>query len=213
MLTTDSTPSQSPDSAPRVAHHFDDLQQQHSASLLGMWIFLATELMFFGGLFTAYTIYRNSYHEAFAAGSRRLDIVLGTANTAVLLCSSLTMALAVDAAHRGRQRALLGFLAATMLLGSAFLTIKFTEYYHKYEDHHLPVAGLPFRWQGPHAEQVRLFFGVFLGMTGFHALHMVVGIGLLAWLWRGAWRRRYAGAGSYPVEICGLYWHFVDIVW
>src|SRR5438105_1024406 len=142
MLTINSPPLKDTEPHVIVAHHFDEFDQQHAAGRLGMWIFLATEIMFFGGMFTAYTIYRQAMPQAFAAGSRQLDLVLGTANTAVLLSSSLTMALALDAIHRARKRAVLGFLIVTMLLGAAFLAIKFTEYDHKYEEQHLPLLGL-----------------------------------------------------------------------
>jgi cytochrome c oxidase subunit 3 len=204
--------------AAALAHHFDDLEQQHSAGLLGMWLFLATEIMFFGGMFAAYTVYRTSMPETFASASRRLDVTLGTINTAVLLTSSFTMALAVDAAHRASRRGLAAFLWATIVLGSAFLAIKFTEYYHKFEEGHLPLLNLPFRVVGeaglhhaaPHEQ---LFFSLYLAMTGFHALHMVIGIAILGVLAIAAARGRLGGHRYFPVEMTGLYWHFVDVVW
>ena len=135
-----------------LAHQFDDLEQQHEAATLGMWAFLVTEIMFFGGLFTGYTVYRWLYPEAFAAGSRNLDLPLGAINTAVLIASSLTMAMAVHSAQLGRRKALVVFLLCTILLGSAFLGIKAVEYSHKFE-HHL-VPGHSFHYEGPHASNV-----------------------------------------------------------
>jgi cytochrome c oxidase subunit 3 len=196
-----------------VAHQFDDLEQQHEADEVGMWLFLSTEIMFFGGLFLAYAIYRQQDEAAFAAASQKLDLVLGTINTVVLLCSSLTMALAVDAARRRRAQALVGLLASTAVLGSAFLGIKGFEYYHKYEHHLMPLLNLPFEWQGPsmgHAEQ---FFILYFLMTGVHALHMIIGIVLLLILLISAARGGLLGGNSTPVHCIGLYWHFVDIVW
>src|SRR5881394_1861699 len=129
------------------ADQFDDLQQQHEAAELGMWVFLCTEIMFFGGLFLAYTIYRNQDEAAFAAASHELELFWGTLNTVVLLTSSLTMALAVHAAETSRRKPLLVLLAATFVLGSAFIGIKGMEYYHKYLHGLMPLLGLPFVWE------------------------------------------------------------------
>jgi cytochrome c oxidase subunit 3 len=194
-----------------LAHQFDDLEQQHQATWLGMWVFLLTEVMFFGGLFTGYAVYRWLYAEAFAAASRHLDVSLGGVNTAVLICSSLTMALAVHHAQLGERQALMGFLLVTMVLGSAFLGIKVVEYGHKFEEYLVP--GRTFTYAGPHARPVQLFFALYFTMTGLHALHMVIGIGILAVLVFRAWRGRFSPAYHAPVELTGLYWHFVDIVW
>lgn len=194
-----------------LAHHFDDSAQQYEAATLGIWVFLLTEIMFFGGLFTGYAVYRAAYAEAFAAGSHHLDIVLGSINTAVLISSSLTMALAVHAAQSGQRRQLVGFLLLTMLLGLVFLGIKTVEYTHKFEQHLVPGSG--FRYAGLHAPQVQLFFSFYFGMTGLHALHMIIGIGMLTVLvWR-AWRDHFSPMYYTPIETVGLYWHFVDIVW
>lgn len=200
-----------PAPAPRPAHQFDDLGQQHEAASLGMWVFLLTEVMLFGGLFTGYTVYRSAYPEAFAAGSRHLDLIAGAVNTVVLILSSLTMALAVHAAQAGRRRALVGFLLLTLLLGGLFLGSKAVEYEHKFEEGLVPGRG--FRLQDPRAERVELFFSFYFVMTGTHALHMLVGIGILAVLALLAWRGRFGAAYHAPVEVAGLYWHFVDIVW
>lgn len=194
-----------------LAHQFDDLEQQSEAATLGMWAFLVTEILFFGGLFLSYIVYRASYPEAFASGSLHLDMALGTINTAVLIGSSLTMALAVHSAQLGRQQELVLFLLGTILLGAVFLGIKGVEYGHKFAEHLVP--GPSFVFTGPHAQQVQLFFSLYFAMTGLHAAHMVIGIGVLAVLTIMAWRGHFSAVYYAPVEISGLYWHFVDIVW
>lgn len=196
-----------------LAHHFDTPTQQFEAAKLGMWLFLATEVLFFGGMFAGYTVYRTLHPDAFAQGSSHLDLVLGTVNTAVLLLSSLSMALAVHAAQTNGKR-LAQFIGATALLGIVFLGIKAVEYRHKFHDHLVP--GEDFG-TGTHAETLlpstELFFSFYFAMTGMHALHMVIGLGLLAWIGIGASRGRFSKEYYTPVEMIGLYWHFVDIVW
>ena len=194
-----------------LAHQFDDVEQQRRAVSLGMWAFLLNEIMFFGGLFLAYTIYRLLYSQAFHDGSHHLDVTLGTVNTVVLITSSLTMAMAVWSAERGRHPLLVGFLLATLALGLVFVGIKVVEYHDKWV-HHL-VPGPYFSWPGADAPHVQLFYSLYFAMTGFHALHMLVGFGLLTWLLIDAQRGRFGPAYWAPVEIVGLYWHFVDIVW
>jgi cytochrome c oxidase subunit III len=193
------------------AHQFDDIEQQHEASSIGMWIFLATEVMFFGGMFTGYTIYRSAYAQAFASASNHLDIWLGTINTAVLICSSFTMALAVRSAQIGKHKALVRFLLLTIVLGAAFLGIKFTEYYLKFEEYLVP--GSSFTYEGPLARPAEIFFSFYFAMTGMHALHMIIGIGLLTALVFQGLRGSFSTSYYTPVELIGLYWHFVDIVW
>jgi cytochrome c oxidase subunit 3 len=194
-----------------LQHQFESLDQQGDAASFGMWVFLLTEILFFGGLFCAYTIYRWSYAAGFAEASRDMNIVAGTANTAILICSSLTMALAVFSAAKGRRRALLGFLAATIGFGLAFLGVKAYEYTEHIRHHLLPGAG--FRYPGPEARPAEIFFSLYFTMTGLHALHMIIGIGILSTLFIMAWRGRFRPEYYNPVEISGLYWHFVDIVW
>ena len=194
-----------------VAHQFDDAAQQREAGLLGMWTFLATEVLFFGGLFTGYAVYRHAYPEAFRIGSHFLNLPLGTVNTAVLIFSSLTMALGVHAAQTGRRRSLILLLAATLVLGAAFLGIKFVEYHHKFTEQLVP--GPHFGYHGPHRAEVQLFLSFYFAMTGMHALHMIVGLALLAVLVEKARRGRFTRAYHAPVVVIGLYWHFVDIVW
>lgn len=205
------------ETAPRarspLAHHFDDLKQQHEAGELGMWLFLCTEIMFFGGLFLAYTIYRTQDEAAFAAASRELDLFWGTVNTVVLLTSSLTMALAAHAAESLQRKKLVVLLTATMILGSIFLGIKGMEYHHKYIHGLMPLMGLAFEWQGTSSGHAEMFFDLYFLMTGVHALHMVIGLGVLVVLLVNSSRGGLLGEFSAPVRITGLYWHFVDIVW
>jgi cytochrome c oxidase subunit 3 len=195
-----------------VAHQFDDAEQQRSASTLGMWVFLAQEVMFFGGAFCAYVAYRALYPESFGHASHHLDVRLGTFNTAVLIGSSLTMALAVHAAQRGRRGgAIAGWLVATMVLGATFLGVKGYEYAHKFHEGLVP--GPHFVYPGTDAPQAQLFFSIYFVLTGLHAIHMIIGEGLLLWLVRDSLRGRYSVGYNAPVENVGLYWHFVDIVW
>jgi cytochrome c oxidase subunit III len=193
------------------AHQFDDAAQQHEASWLGMWVFLATEVMFFGGMFMGYMLYRTAYPQAFASASNHLDLWLGTINTAVLICSSFTMALAVRAAQIGQNRPIIIFLALTIVLGAVFLGIKFTEYYFKFEEHLVP--GSAFAYDGPLGSSAEIFFSFYFAMTGMHALHMIIGLGLLTTLVVKTVRGRFSVSYNTPVELVGLYWHFVDIVW
>lgn len=199
------------DSSAIHAHQFDDAAQQHEASWLGMWVFLATEIMFFGGMFLGYTVYRSAYPDAFAGASNHLDIVLGTINTAVLIFSSFTMALAVRSAQLGARKPTIIFLILTMILGAIFLGIKFTEYYVKFEEHFVP--GSAFAYPGPQAPAAEIFFSFYFAMTGMHALHMIIGEGLLTTLVIKTGRGRFSAFYNTPVELIGLYWHFVDIVW
>ncbi|TAH37482.1 MAG: cytochrome c oxidase subunit 3 family protein [Planctomycetota bacterium] len=177
-----------------------------------MWLFLAQEILFFGGLFLTYAVYRSLYPEAYAAASHELDITLGGINTAVLITSSLTMAMAVHSAHAGRRKAILGWLVATLALGGAFLGIKAVEYAAKFEHHLFP--GPHFQFPDPAlAAPARIYYSLYFAMTGMHALHMVIGFGILLWLiWLTA-RGRITAQRAAPVEMTGLYWHFVDIVW
>ena len=225
--------------SPYVAHQFDSAEQQRQSSALGMWIFLVTEVMFFGGLFAGYTVYRGLYPEAWVVGSHLLSIGLGGFNTAVLLASSLTMALAVHAAQTGKRNATAVFIVLTMVLGLVFLGVKVVEYQGKIE-HHL-VPGQNFQFDPAHLQEhgpqhaapkeagsphnfvqaldkakpgpVQLFFSFYFTMTGMHAVHMIIGEGVLLWLLLATLKGRFNTEYYAPVEITGLYWHFVDIVW
>ncbi len=202
-----------------LAHQFEDLSQQHDADTFGIWLFLVTEIMFFGGLFLGYAVLRWLYFAAFDGGSHVLDIRLGAINTVVLLGSSLTMALSVRSAQTGNRRALVLFLTLTMILGGVFLGIKAYEYHQKFAEHIVPTLdwapeGEVLARLAPgglnHAE---LYFFLYFAMTGLHALHMIIGMGLLFWLIRRARRGSFTPSYFAPVEVVGLYWHFVDIVW
>ena len=216
-----------------LQHHFENMEQQREAGTLGMWIFLVTEIMFFGGMFLAYTLYRSTYPDAFASASNHLDITLGAVNTGVLILSSFTMAMAVYFTQVGKQRPQILCLMLTLVLGLTFLGIKAVEYHDKYTDHLIPghlIPGNPF---GPavqaHGEppdhhklhllgsaslpQVEMFYWIYFAMTGMHALHMIIGAGLLTFLLIYSIKGRFDPEYHSPVEVIGLYWHFVDIVW
>ncbi len=235
---------------PALQHHFDSMEQQKEASTLGMWTFLITEILFFGGLFTAYMVYRTWYHDAFVAASRSLDLRWGGLNTVVLIASSLTMALGVRAAQLSHRKALIAWLIATIFLGCVFLGVKVIEYSDKFEHHHVP--GPHFVWEsqeagpagtgaghgaetgGPVTERglaasdsaghaartanqfqqhTQIYFSLYFTMTGLHALHMIVGVVLMAVITWMAWIGKFDAQWYTPVEMSGLYWHFVDIVW
>ena len=224
---------------------FQTLEQQKESATLGMWIFLVTEVLFFGGMFLTYTINRHEYFTAFGVGSNTLDIKLGTINTAVLIMSSLTMAMAVWSAQVGKKALVTGFLIATLALGSVFLGIKVVEYKQKFDHHLIPGRNFDVWYHSGHplpsddpkeiaAEReeleeatssqnpqydpdvnshAQLYFSLYFAMTGLHALHMIVGAGLLIWLIKVSLSARFTPQYNNPVEIVGLYWHFVDIVW
>jgi cytochrome c oxidase subunit III len=191
-----------PNHSTALAHQFDDIEQQHDSASLGMWIFLSTEIMFFGGMFLGYALYR---------ASRHLDVLLGGINTGVLLCSSLTMAMAVHAAQLGGRRTVVLFLIATIALGAVFLGIKAYEYYEKFEEHLIP--GHDFQFEGPNATHAQLFFSFYFALTGMHALHMIIGIGMMLIMILLTMRGKFSSEYYFPIEMAGLYWHFVDIVW
>jgi cytochrome c oxidase subunit III len=201
---------------PGFKHQFEDMDQQREADSLGMWTFLVTEIMFFGGLFATYIIYRALYLPAFETGSRLLNVKFGAANTAVLIGSSLTMALAIHAAQAGKKKSeQVVYLVLTMILGAVFLFLKFNyEWRADFAEHLVPGFGFIIRpdWgaAGPH---VPLFFCFYFFMTGLHALHMIIGFGILGTLTVMAHRNRFNPEYYAPLEVSGLYWHFVDIVW
>ncbi|HOE96472.1 MAG TPA: cytochrome c oxidase subunit 3 [Candidatus Sumerlaeota bacterium] len=192
-------------------HQFDDLLQQRRAYEMGMWIFLVTELLLFGGLFLGYAVYRNLHTAAFQAGSRELNLLAGAINTAVLLVSSLTMALALHALQLARRRAAARLLALTALLGALFLAIKAWEYTSHVLHHKFP--GALFQSSGPHPGPLELFYSFYFAMTGLHAAHMLVGLVVCAIMIGLLRRGRFTPESHAPLEMTGLYWHFVDIVW
>ena len=176
-----------------------------------MWTFLVTEIMFFGGMFMAYIAYRHAYPLAFAAASQKLNIVLGAINTTVLICSSMTMAMAVHSAALGKKNLLILFLIATLLLGGVFLGIKGVEYHDKWVHHEVP--GPNFEFEGADAQHAALYFSLYFGLTGLHASHMIIGAVILIVLIVKASKSQFSAHWYTPVEMFGLYWHFVDIVW
>jgi cytochrome c oxidase subunit 3 len=220
---------------------FETLEQQKETSTLGMWIFLMTEVLFFGGLFMTYTVNRHDYSAAFGMGGNTLDLKLGGLNTVILIMSSLTMAMSVWAAQVGKKKQVTAFLIATLILGTAFLGVKAIEYKQKYDHHLIPGRSFDIAFcvnhpsacgltaSGLEAEKkeieeafakdpdlnahAQLYFSLYFGMTGLHALHMIIGAGLLVWLIIESLRQRYGPGYNTPVEVTGLYWHFVDIVW
>ena len=197
-----------------LREQFETADQQKDASTLGMWIFLITEVMFFGGLFLAYTVYRHLYPHVFAVASTSLNVYIGAANTVVLLCSSLTMVLAVRASQLSQKKAIVFFLILTLVLGGIFLGVKAYEWHDKFVEHHIP--GPTFHLDGVTAGEqghAQLFFSLYFAMTGLHALHMVVGAGLLIFLILEARKGKYQAEYNTPVDLIGLYWHFVDIIW
>jgi cytochrome c oxidase subunit 3 len=196
---------------PQLQHHFETMQQQKEASTLGMWLFLLTEVLFFGGLFFAYLLYRMWYFEAFAEASRTIAIAPGLINTAVLIGSSLTMALGVRAAQTSQRSATVRWLILTIVLGLVFLGIKVYEYADKFEHHHVP--GANFISEGPWAAQEQIFFSLYFTMTGLHALHMIVGVVMMSIITWMAHKGKFDSTYYTPVEMAGLYWHFVDLVW
>jgi cytochrome c oxidase subunit 3 len=227
---------------PELRHHFADVEQQRNAASLGMWWFLGTEIMFFGGMFCGYLIYRRIYFPEFAAASSSIDLKWGTLNTAVLICSSLTVAMAVRAAQMGKRQLQVKLLLATLFFGIVFLGIKGKEWTDKYKEHHIPtfsdynavsgegdltkghehLLGLdklkndPVKLQERKAEiqqRTKIFFSLYFALTGMHAIHMIVGVGIFGVITFMAWKGRFTPEYHTPLEIAGLYWHFVDIVW
>jgi cytochrome c oxidase subunit III len=196
---------------PGLAHHFDSYEQQKDTATLGMWTFLVTEILFFGGLFAAYGVYRTSFPAAFRAGSHELDIALGCFNTVVLIASSLTMALAVRGGQTDKGKLAAALLVLTMVLGTVFLVVKGFEYHHKFVEHHVP--GPAFHFEGPEANHVQMFFVLYFALTGLHALHMIIGILLVGYVAKRAWSGAYTPRNYNFLEGTGLYWHFVDLVW
>jgi len=197
---------------PWLQHHFDNMEQQAEASTLGMWVFLVTEIMFFGGLFMAYLVYRHQSPTGFQEASHHLNVYWGTANTAILIISSLTMALAVRAAQTSQPaRTQVIWLLSTIFFGLCFLGIKAIEYTDKFRDHIVP--GPYFQWEGLYPKPAEQFYSLYFAMTGLHALHMIIGIGIMSVIAFMASRKTFDSEYYTPVEVAGLYWHFVDIVW
>jgi len=195
-----------------LREQFDTAAQQKDASTLGMWIFLLTEIMFFGGMFMMYTVYRAVYPNVFGLASSTLDEVIGAVNTAVLLCSSFTMVLAVRGAQLGKRRTVMLFLVLTIVLGLVFLGVKGFEWNQKFQEHHVP--GPSFHLEGTALQgQAQLFFSLYFAMTGLHAVHMVIGCGIMLFLLWKTYQGTYTAEYYTPIDMGGLYWHFVDVIW
>ncbi len=252
MTETDHPQPESPDSGPKaapLAHHFDTPQQQFDAAKLGMWFFLVTEVLFFGGLLCAYAVWRANRPEIFVDGHHFLATPLGAFNTIVLIASSLTMALAVRAAQLGQRRRLIGLLIVTLLCGGLFLGVKTFEYKQKWDHRLVPgqariehwlsgkKTGTPPKKFDPdreyireHLEQagykdlskpemdrrvenLRSFMGIYFSLTALHALHVIIGLGVIFWILLRAIRGRFGPRYYTPVDLVGLYWHLVDLIW
>ena len=194
-----------------VPHHFESAEQAYASSKLGLWLFLVTEIMLFGGLFVVYILFRALYPETFSVAHHELNRVMGAINTVVLICSSLTMAMAVDKTKQGQAKMANRYLFITLLCGATFMVVKFFEYKHKFHDGLLP-GGFFTNTQltDPHAP---LFFSLYFMMTGLHGIHVLVGMGLMIWMVLRNNKKEF-GPGYYtPVEMTGLYWHLVDLIW
>jgi len=204
----------------RLEEQFATLEQQSRTAALGMWVFLATEVMFFGTLFVALGAYRYQYAVAFERASEQLNWLIGGGNTIVLLCSSFLIVMAVHNARLGRHRQVVAYLLLTALMGTVFMGLKGLEYYLDFRDGLVPrVKFDPHVWtterkltvdQVPNVELFLLFYWI---MTGFHALHVTIGIVAVLVIATLVWRRKFPAAYSSPVEVLALYWHFVDVVW
>ncbi len=194
-----------------VLHHFTDSEQQADSAKLGMWIFLLTEVLMFSGMFCAYTYLRSANEQMFIEAHKQLDVTLGTINTFVLITSSVTVALAVRAIQLGKQKQTAALLFGTLLLAGVFLVIKYFEYSHKFDLGQLP--GKYYTFEGLKGTNPHLFFGIYFGMTGIHALHVIGGIGVIAWMLRRTLRGDFSSAYYTPIECTGLYWHLVDLIW
>lgn len=196
-----------------LREQFDTAEQQKDASTLAMWIFLITEVMFFGGMFAAYTIYRSTYPTVFAIASTSLNVVVGAVNTCVLLLSSFTMVMAVRAGQLGQRKMIIFFLILTLIFGCIFLGVKAYEWNEKYVEHHMP-GQAAFHLEGTDLQgPAKLFFSLYFAMTGLHALHMIVGVGILSVLIFQANKGKFSAEYFTPIDISGLYWHFVDVIW
>jgi cytochrome c oxidase subunit III len=195
----------------RLAHHFPDMRTQEHAARMGMWIFLSTEILLFAVLFTAYAIYRFLFPVGFEEASKLAHVALGATNTVVLITSSLTVALAIHYARHGENRKVVGLLAITIGFGAVFMVLKGYEYYHHYLDGQLP--GKLYHYAGVQGPGVSMYFTVYFLMTGLHGLHVLIGMSLLAWVALRAWRNEFGPGYSTPVELSGLYWHLVDLIW
>ena len=198
--------------ADNLPEQFESRAQREEAASMGIWTFLSTEILFFGGLFLAYSIYRVSYHAGFAEASQHLYFWIGTINTLILLTSSLCMALAVHSIEDGDRQKLRTFLVLTFIFGAGFLSLKLCEYYLDYREHLVPTVNLNLA-EFAHGNAVEMFLFLYFAMTGLHAIHMTIGLTALTYLYLRARREDFSTEYHTPVRVVGLYWHFVDVVW
>jgi cytochrome c oxidase subunit 3 len=205
------TKSQSEEHPSFVAHHFASAEQQSESAKMGMWIFLLTEILLFGGLFCAYAIFRSQNPEMFFNAHKVLDVWLGGTNTVVLITSSLTMALAIWSTQKGNKKRTIWLLIATLLLASAFLVIKYFEYAHKFHVGQLP--GKYYHFTGIEGTNPHIFFSVYFMMTGLHGVHVLVGMGVIGWILYRTVNNEFSPKYYTPMEMTGLYWHLVDMIW
>jgi cytochrome c oxidase subunit 3 len=196
---------------PYLQHHFATAEQQFDASKLGMWLFLATEILLFGGLFVGYGLMQAAHPEAWLAAHHHLDKNLGFLNTVILLCSSYTMVMAVHSASQSRRKRLILHLILTLSFAAAFLVVKYFEYSHKIHEGLLP--GRFYSHQGDTVPGQFMFFSFYFMMTGLHALHIIAGMIALSWLLLRSFRGHFSSAYYTPVDLVGLYWHLVDLIW
>lgn len=197
--------------AAHVQHHFTDAEQQRESAKLGMWVFLVTEVLLFGGLFVAYGVFRAWYPEMFYNAHKQLDVVLGTVNTIVLITSSVTMALAIRFMQVDKKKLTSLFLVLTLLFAFTFLVIKYFEYSHKIELGQLP--GKFYTFQGIQGNNPHIFFSIYFTMTGLHGLHILVGMIIIGWVLYRTRRDHFSSEYYTPLEMTGLYWHLVDLIW
>jgi cytochrome c oxidase subunit 3 len=201
-----------PITRPVVAEHYTTWEQQHSTNVFGMWVFLATEVMFFGGMFLGYTVFKAVYPDIFNQAALHQNVLAGSINTVVLIVSSLSIALAVRSAILGNRRGLVLFLLAAAALGTVFLGIKGLEYYQHWHEGLLP--GFGYDYTRPNANIQALFFFLYFAMTGVHAIHLTIGIVIVLISAYRAWRYgHFLGARYTGMEQLALYWHFVDVIW
>jgi len=194
-----------------VAHHFSDAEQQRESAKLGMWVFLLTEILLFGGLFVAYAIYRAWNPDVFYNAHVHLNLTLGTLNTVVLITSSVTMALAIRSMQLGIKKQTMILLTVTLLLAAAFLVVKYFEYSHKFHLGQLP--GRFYTYKGIAGSNPHIFFSVYFLMTGLHAVHVIAGMTAISWMLFRTSRDQFSSAYYTPIEMTGLYWHLVDMIW
>lgn len=194
-----------------LAHHFSDSEQQMESAKLGMWIFLVTEILLFGGMFCAYAIFRAWYPDMFHNAHKELNVWLGALNTVVLITSSVTVALAIRSIQQSKKKQTIYLLLATMALAAVFLVVKYFEYSHKFHEGQLP--GKYYTFQGIEGTNPHVFFSIYFMMTGIHGIHIIIGMCVMTWMLIRLAKNEFSAAYYTPIELTGLYWHLVDLIW